>query len=69
MSNVRCWNCGQDFEHVSSARNSNKHDLSASHIEELLLANMFDGEGGGMVCMEVDDLVYEVAQLIAEELQ
>lgn len=68
MSNVKCWNCGQDFEVLSSARDSNKHNLSAAHIEELLLANMFDGEGGGMVCMEVDDLIYEVAQIIAEEL-
>ena len=69
MSNVKCWNCGQDFEVVSSARNSNKQSLSALHIEELLLANMFDGHGGGIVSMRVDDLVYEVAPLIAEELQ
>ena len=68
MSNVRCWNCGQDFEVLSSAENSNKHKLSAAHIEELLLANMFDGEGGGLICMQVDDLVHEVAQLIEEHL-
>ena len=65
---VKCWSCGQDFEFVSSARDSNKHKLSAAYIEELLLANMFDGHGGGIVSMRVDDLVYEVAQLIAEEL-
>lgn len=66
MSNVRCWNCKQDFEVVSSAANSR---LTAPIIEELLLANMFDGERGGMVCMEVDDLVYEVAQIITDYLE
>jgi hypothetical protein len=66
---VKCWNCHTEIEVVSSARDSNKqHKLSAAHIEELLLANMFDGHGGGIVSMRVDDLVYEVAQLIAEEL-
>lgn len=66
---VKCWSCGQDFEFVNSARDSSKqHKLSAAYIEELLLANMFDGHSGGIVSMRVDDLVYEVAQLIAEEL-
>lgn len=66
---IKCWNCGNDFEQLSSAENSNKHNLSASHIEELLLANMFDGHGGGIVSMRVDDLVYEVAQIITEHYE
>lgn len=24
MTNVKCWNCGNDFEHVSSARKTEK---------------------------------------------
>ena len=66
---VKCWNCKNEFEHVSSARDSNKqHNLTAAHIEELLLANMFDGKRGGTVAMSVNYLVKEVAQIIAEEL-
>lgn len=28
MTNVRCWNCGMDFEVVSSAENSKKQPLT-----------------------------------------
>jgi hypothetical protein len=27
VTNVRCWNCGMDFEILSSAENSNKPSL------------------------------------------
>ena len=66
MSNVRCWNCGMDFEVVSSAQNITKQILSPQFIEEVLLANMFDGERGGMIEMKVDSLVSEVADILSE---
>lgn len=67
MNNVKCWNCGNDFEHLSSAENSNK--ISASSIHQLLLHNMFDGDSGGLVTMSVDVLVREVSELVAEYLE
>lgn len=30
MTNVKCWNCGNDFEHVSSAR---KTEVQGQHID------------------------------------
>lgn len=60
-----------DFEHVSSAQASaaGQYPLSAHNIEELLLANMFDGERGGLVTMSVDTLVKEVAEIITEHYE
>ena len=66
MSNVRCWNCGMDFEVLSSARN--KMSLAPQHIAQLLLDNMFDGERGGRVDMNVDALVNEVSGIVGEHL-
>lgn len=63
MSNVRCWNCGMDFEVLSSARN--KMSL-APHIAQVLLDNMFDGERGGRVDISVDALVDQVSNILAE---
>ena len=68
MSNVRCWNCGMDFEVVSSAQNSNKPTPTAQQIEEVLRSNMFDAQRGGTVIMNVDDMVEEVAEIIVEYL-
>jgi hypothetical protein len=42
MSNVRCWNCGMDFEVLSSAENSNK----PSHIHSMPDAGTTDGING-----------------------
>lgn len=67
MSNVKCWNCGMDFEHLSSAENSNK--ITAPIIAEVLRSNMFDAQRGGTVIMNVDDMVEEVAEIIAEYLE
>jgi len=64
---VKCWNCHTEFEHVSSAENSNK--LTAPHIAEVLRSNMFDAQRGGTVIMNVDDMVDEVAEIIAEHLE
>ena len=66
MSNVRCWNCGMDFEVPSSAGNTNKP--TAQHIEEVLRSNMFDAQRGGTVIMNVDDMLEEVAEILSEYL-
>ena len=67
MSNVRCWNCGNDFEHVSSPQNTNKN-ISPQYIEQVLLDNIFDGDRGGIVEARVDFLVQEIAEVIAESI-
>ena len=64
---VKCWNCHTDFEVVSSAENTNKH--TPSSIAEVLRSNMFDAQRGGTVIMNVDDMVEEVAEIIAEYLE
>lgn len=61
---AKCWNCHTEFEVVSSAAGTS--NPTAHTIEELLLANMFDGERGGLVTMSVDILIKEVAELITE---
>ena len=55
-----------EFEHVSSARDTNKH--TAENIAEVLRSNMFDAQRGGTVIMNVDDMVDEVAEIISEYL-
>jgi len=55
-----------EFEHVSSARDSNKHTVE--QIAEVLRSNMFDAQRGGTVIMNVDDMVDEVAEIISEYL-
>ena len=67
MSNVRCWNCGNDFEVVSSAQNINKQP-SPAYIEQVLLDNIFDGDRGGIVEAKVDLLIKEIAEVISESL-
>jgi len=64
---VKCWSCHNDFEVVSSARDTNKH--TAEQIAEVLRSNMFDAQRGGTVIMNVDDMVDEVAEIIAEYLE
>lgn len=66
MTNVRCWNCGMDFEVVSSAENSNKP--TAEHIAQVLRSNMFDAQRGGTVIVNVDDMIEEVSEIIAENI-
>ena len=63
---VKCWNCHTDFEVVSSAENTKP---TAAHIAEVLRSNMFDAQRGGTVIMNVDDMVEEVAEIIAEYLE
>jgi hypothetical protein len=62
---VKCWNCGTDFEHVSSARDSNK--ISATHIAEVLRSNIFDANRG-TVLINVDDLIDEIAEVIVNNV-
>lgn len=64
---VKCWNCHTEFEHIRSAADSNK--LTAQNIAEVLRSNMFDVQRGGTVIMNVDDMVEEVADIIAEYLE
>jgi hypothetical protein len=42
--------------------------LSHTTIAELLLSNMFDGQCGGIVAMDVDDMIEEVTNIIMEYL-
>lgn len=42
MNNVRCWNCGTDFEYLGSAANTNK----PSHIPTMPDAGTTDGING-----------------------
>ena len=65
MTNVRCWNCGNDFEILSSAENSNK--ITASHIAEVLRSNMFDASRG-TILVNVDDLIDEIAETIVNNV-
>lgn len=60
---VKCWNCGQDFEHVSSARDSNK--LTAQSIAEVLRSNIFDASRG-TILVNVNDLIDEIAEVVYE---
>ena len=69
MNNVKCWNCHNEFEVVSSAENSVQSSLSHSIIAELLRSNMFDAQRGGTVIMNVDDMIEEVSEIIAEYLE
>ena len=69
MNNVKCWNCHNEFEVVSSAENSVQSSLSPSIIAELLRSNMFDAQRGGTVIMNVDDMIEEVSEIIAEYLE
>lgn len=62
---AKCWRCGNDFEVLSSARNSN---TTAPIIAEVLRSNMFDAQRGGTVIMNVDDMIEEVSEIIAEYL-
>lgn len=65
MTNVRCWNCGMDFEFVSSAENSNKP--TAEHIAQVLRSNMFDASRG-TILVNVDDLIDDIAETIVNNV-
>ena len=60
---VKCWNCNTDFEVVSSAENTNKHNLSATHIAQVLKDNMFDATRGTIV-VNINDFIDEVAEIL-----
>lgn len=66
MNLVKCWNCGEEFE-FDPIKITNKH-LSAEIISDVLRSNMFDAQRGGTMIMNVDDMVDEVADIIAEYL-
>lgn len=63
MMMVKCWSCHNEFEVVSSAQNSNKQ-ISASYIAEVLRSNMFDAQRGGMMVVNMDDTIDEVAEIL-----
>jgi hypothetical protein len=62
---IKCWNCGIDFEHVSSARDSNKP--TAASIAQVLRSNIFDASRG-TVLVNVDDLIDEIAEVIERHI-
>jgi hypothetical protein len=63
---VKCWNCHNDFEILSSAENSNKP--SAQHIANILKTNMFDAQRGGTIVVNIDDTIDEIAQILEKHL-
>lgn len=60
---VKCWNCRNEFEAVSSARDSNK--LTAQSIAEVLRSNIFDASRG-TILVNVNDLIDEIAEVVYE---
>lgn len=67
---IKCWNCRMELdEPFSSAENSIQPPLTPSIIAELLRSNMFDAQRGGTVIMNVDDMIEEVSEIIAEYLE
>jgi hypothetical protein len=61
---VKCWNCHTEFEHLSSAENSNK--LTAQNIIKVLQDNMFDVQRGGVIVINPRDFIEEVAEILEE---
>ena len=66
MNNVKCWNCGTDFEVVSSAENTKK--ITAQNIAEVLRSNMFDAQRGGTIVVNINDTIDEIAEILEEHL-
>jgi len=63
---VKCWNCHNDFEILSSAENSNKP--SAEHIANILKTNMFDAQRGGTIVVNINDTIDEIAEILEKHL-
>lgn len=60
---AKCWNCHTEFEILSSAADTNKHNLSATHIAQVLKDNIFDATRGTIV-VNVNDLIDEIAEVL-----
>ena len=58
--NVKCWNCHNEFEVVSSAENTKP---TAAHIAEVLRSNMFDATRGTII-VNVNDLIDDIAETL-----
>lgn len=65
MNSVKCWNCNNEFEVLSSPQNRNK--ISATHIVELLQDNIFDFSRGSAI-VNMTDLLDEIKTVLEKHL-
>jgi hypothetical protein len=63
---VKCWNCHNDFEVLSSGENTKQN--SAQHIANILKTNMFDAQRGGTLVVNINDTIDEIAQILEKHL-